>query len=73
LFLLYHSYLLFFPFCQTKGFLNNQMAGFYRSSYTNIHGEKKIMASTQFESLDARSVLIHIAAVQFYASTISTF
>ena len=36
------------------GFLNNQMAGFYRSSYTNIHGETKIMASTQFESLDAR-------------------
>jgi aminopeptidase N len=36
------------------GFLNNQMAGFYRSSYTNIHGESKIMASTQFESLDAR-------------------
>lgn len=39
---------------QYIGFLNNQMAGFYRSSYTNIHGEKKIMASTQFESLDAR-------------------
>ncbi|KAL3801383.1 hypothetical protein HJC23_006993 [Cyclotella cryptica] len=37
-----------------QGFLNNQMAGFYRSSYTNIHGETKIMASTQFESLDAR-------------------
>ena len=36
------------------GFLNNQMAGFYRSSYTNIHGESKIMASTQFEALDAR-------------------
>lgn len=36
------------------GFLNNQMAGFYRSSYTDIHGETKIMASTQFESLDAR-------------------
>ena len=36
------------------GFLNNQMAGFYRSSYTDIHGTKKIMASTQFESLDAR-------------------
>jgi puromycin-sensitive aminopeptidase len=30
------------------------MAGFYRSSYTNIHGEPKIMASTQFEALDAR-------------------
>ena len=37
-----------------SGFLNNQMAGFYRSSYTNIKGEKKIMASTQFEALDAR-------------------
>mmetsp|Transcript_17250 Transcript_17250/g.23737 ORF Transcript_17250/g.23737 Transcript_17250/m.23737 type:complete len:895 (-) Transcript_17250:165-2849(-) len=36
------------------GFLNNQMAGFYRSSYTDIHGNSKIMASTQFESLDAR-------------------
>jgi puromycin-sensitive aminopeptidase len=36
------------------GFLNNQMAGFYRSSYTDIHGNTKIMASTQFESLDAR-------------------
>lgn len=36
------------------GFLNNQMAGFYRSSYTDISGTSKIMASTQFESLDAR-------------------
>lgn len=36
------------------GILNDQMAGFYRSSYTDIHGNKKIMASTQFESLDAR-------------------
>ena len=39
-----------------SGFLNNEMAGFYRSSYTDIHGETKIMASTQFESLDARLV-----------------
>lgn len=39
--------------CYT-GCLNNQMAGFYRSSYTDIHGNKKTMASTQFESLDAR-------------------
>jgi len=37
-----------------SGFLNNQMAGFYRSSYTDISGASKIMASTQFESLDAR-------------------
>ena len=36
------------------GFLNNQMAGFYRSSYKDIHGVSKIMASTQFEALDAR-------------------
>lgn len=37
-----------------NGFLNNQMAGFYRSSYTDMNGATKIMASTQFESLDAR-------------------
>lgn len=37
-----------------SGFLNNQMAGFYRSGYTDIAGVSKIMASTQFESLDAR-------------------
>lgn len=37
-----------------SGFLNNQMAGFYRSGYTDIAGQAKIMASTQFESLDAR-------------------
>ena len=36
------------------GQLNNQMAGFYRSTYTNIKGEEKVMASTQFESIDAR-------------------
>jgi len=39
---------------QFTGFLNNQMAGFYRSGYTDIAGNDKIMASTQFESLDAR-------------------
>jgi aminopeptidase N len=37
-----------------SGFLNNQMAGFYRSSYQDIAGNTKIMASTQFEALDAR-------------------
>jgi len=36
------------------GILNNQMAGFYRSSYKDIHGTTKTMASTQFESIDAR-------------------
>jgi len=37
-----------------RGELNDQMAGFYRSSYTSVEGEKRIMASTQFEALDAR-------------------
>ena len=30
------------------GELNNQMAGFYRSEYVNVKGEKKLMASTQY-------------------------
>ena len=33
---------------------NNQMCGFYRSAYKDIHGEEKLMVSTQFESIDAR-------------------
>jgi len=36
------------------GHLNNQMAGFYRSKYVDANGNSKFMASTQFESLDAR-------------------
>jgi aminopeptidase N len=36
------------------GFLNNQMAGFYRSHYKDVDGNDKIVASTQFEALDAR-------------------
>lgn len=30
------------------------MAGFYRSGYTTVEGEARVMASTQFEALDAR-------------------
>mmetsp|Transcript_8511 Transcript_8511/g.35009 ORF Transcript_8511/g.35009 Transcript_8511/m.35009 type:complete len:932 (+) Transcript_8511:189-2984(+) len=37
-----------------RGVLNNAMCGFYRSTYTNLRGEPKLMASTQFESIDAR-------------------
>lgn len=37
-----------------RGCLNDQMAGFYRSQYTNSAGEKKFMATTQFEAIDAR-------------------
>jgi puromycin-sensitive aminopeptidase len=39
------------------GCLNNQMAGFYRSTYTDYQGVEKIVASTQFEALDARRAL----------------
>ena len=35
------------------GCLNDKMAGFYRSKYT-VNGEEKWMATTQFESTDAR-------------------
>jgi aminopeptidase N len=37
-----------------RGCLNDQMAGFYRSSYTDSKGEKKFLATTQFEAIDAR-------------------
>jgi aminopeptidase N len=40
------------------GTLNDQMAGFYRSEYKSVEGEKRIMASTQFEALDARRYCI---------------
>tara|TARA_B100000795_G_C22620293_1_gene368595 strand:- start:22 stop:684 length:663 start_codon:yes stop_codon:yes gene_type:complete len=36
------------------GVLNNQMCGFYRSTYKDVKGEDKLMASTQFEAIDAR-------------------
>jgi Aminopeptidase N len=37
-----------------RGILNGDMAGFYKSSYADVNGTKKVMASTQFEALDAR-------------------
>ena len=37
-----------------RGILNSDMAGFYISHYTDAEGEKRRMASTQFEALDAR-------------------
>jgi aminopeptidase N len=36
------------------GILNGDMAGFYKSGCTDADGKKQIMASTQFEALDAR-------------------
>ena len=37
-----------------KGILNNDMCGFYRSTYKTVEGEERFMLSTQFEALDAR-------------------
>ena len=45
------KYLLTMDF---QGCLNDQMAGFYRSSYTNLQGQQAFLATTQFEPTDAR-------------------
>jgi len=37
-----------------RGILNDDMAGFYRSQYTDANGVKKHMATTQFEAISAR-------------------
>ncbi|CAM1502388.1 Fc.00g043720.m01.CDS01 [Cosmosporella sp. VM-42] len=36
------------------GILNDDMAGFYRSSYKGADGQEKYLATTQFEATDAR-------------------
>ncbi len=36
------------------GELNDRLRGFYRSSYTGADGRERVMATTQFESTDAR-------------------
>jgi puromycin-sensitive aminopeptidase len=37
-----------------SGILNDKLHGFYRSAYKNADGEEKSLATTQFESTDAR-------------------
>ena len=39
-----------------RGILNGDMAGFYISNYEDADGTKKVMASTQFEALDVRTL-----------------
>ena len=40
--------------CVFTGVLNDQLRGFYRSEYVDKDGEKRYMATTQFEATDAR-------------------
>jgi puromycin-sensitive aminopeptidase len=40
--------------CRFSGTLNDKLRGFYRSTYTGLDGETRTMATTQFESVDAR-------------------
>jgi puromycin-sensitive aminopeptidase len=40
--------------CRFSGTLNDKLRGFYRSSYTGPDGASQTMATTQFESVDAR-------------------
>ncbi len=37
-----------------RGVLNDQLRGFYRSTFTDGAGEQRVLATTQFESTDAR-------------------
>ena len=38
------------------GELNDKLAGFYRSVYTDAHGDERVIATTQMEATDARRV-----------------
>ncbi len=40
--------------CEFVGVLNDQLRGFYRSRYTDIDGNERQLATTQFEATDAR-------------------
>ena len=40
--------------CRFTGTLNDKLRGFYRSTYTDADGELQLIATTQFESVDAR-------------------
>lgn len=37
-----------------SGELNDQLRGFYRSRFTDVNGDEQVIATTQFESTDAR-------------------
>ena len=55
------------------GELNNQMAGFYRSEYVNVKGEKKLMASTSIATAQFwRNSRGLFEALHLYGSSRST-
>jgi len=37
-----------------RGTMNDQMTGFYRSGYLDLHGKQQYMGTTQMEAIDAR-------------------
>jgi hypothetical protein len=46
--------------CKFKGILNGDMSGFYKSNYSDADGNKKVMASTQFEVCKYIYIYIYI-------------
>ena len=40
--------------CRFSGILNDQLRGFYRSTFTDLDGREQVIATTQFEATDAR-------------------
>jgi len=40
--------------CRFSGILNDQLRGFYRSTFTDVDGFEQVIATTQFEATDAR-------------------
>ena len=40
--------------CRFSGILNDQLRGFYRSTFTDVDGLDQVIATTQFEATDAR-------------------
>ncbi len=41
-------------YCRFSGVLNDQLRGFYRSTFTDSEGREQVIATTQFEATDAR-------------------
>ncbi len=41
-------------YCGFNGILNDQLHGFYRSTFTDVDGNDQVIATTQFEATDAR-------------------